>query len=144
MPRPTAGRTARQSDVDRENRITEHTTSLLDYLSRAVGAIRDGNGDYLHAKLHELGRALTSLTAAAQERKQFNGPVVTAKIAHAARHYSAGRRLFPVDDDPVEAARQRALEKAATDLQFDPPDGLVPEATAVVARWLRDQAKKPA
>lgn len=99
-----------------ELRIAEDMTSVLDFLSRLQGAIDDGNWHYAHDKAGQLVRVAQQLEAALGyevDRKRSEpaarGKTVTAAIRHYARHYAAGRALYPVPPDPAGEARKAQI-----------------------------------
>lgn len=123
--------------------IAERTVSVLDYLNRIIGALKDGNGDYLRSKMYDMKHAVDSLADAADTGKRFDGSAVTAIIERDARHYHTGRMLFPIGGDPFAAHRQATLRQAATSIRFDPPEGIDPHTAGIVAEWLTARAENP-
>lgn len=98
-----------------ELRIAEDMTSILDFLSRLQGAIEDGNWHYAHDKTGQLVRAAKQLEAALGyevDRKRTDpaarGEAVTAAISRYARHYRAGRALYPDPEREVRVAKTAA------------------------------------
>jgi hypothetical protein len=130
--------------------------SLLDFLSRVINAADAGNGHYAHEKASQLSSAALQLyrrlsrhplptdpnePLAPDPAARFDPQRLRATVAADARHYLAGRALYPIGDDPRAAERRHALEAAANDLIFaaDLP-GLTPALADSVAAWLREKA----
>jgi hypothetical protein len=106
-----------------ELRIAEDMTSVLDFLSRLQGAIDDGNWRYAHDKASQLMRAAEQLhTALGYEiDRKHSGPAargkaVTAAIRHYARHYRAGRALYPAPVSQEQEARKARVAAAVADI----------------------------
>jgi hypothetical protein len=99
-----------------ETRIAEDMTSVLDFLSRLQGAINDGNWHYAHDKAGQLVGAAKQLEAALGhevDRKRSDPAArpkaVAAAIRRYARHYSAGRALYPAPPDPAAEDRKAKI-----------------------------------
>ncbi|MEU8196371.1 hypothetical protein AB0C10_21545 [Microbispora amethystogenes] len=89
----------------REARIAEETVSVIDFMSRMLGAIEDGNWHYAADKLGQLDRALENLRKQiARKDYQAAGPVVAAYVARDSQHYRIGRALY---GRPAEDAKRR-------------------------------------
>lgn len=106
-----------------ETRIAEDMTSVLDFLSRLQGAIDDGNWHFAHDKAGQLVRAAKQLEAALGyevDRKRSEpaarGKTVTAAIRRYARHYRAGRALYPQKVDPEREQRRARITQAVADI----------------------------
>jgi hypothetical protein len=127
-----------------ETRIAEDMTSILDFLSRIQQGLDEGNWHYARDKIYEFVRAVERLgvalevelgerRTAARSRPKF----VKAAITEFARHYRAGRALYPVGGDPVAAGVRAAIERAAAGLQYNPPEGLSRQDADRLATALR-------
>jgi hypothetical protein len=153
--------TPRPKTTDITSQLAEDMTSILDYLSRLVGAADMGNSDYVHEKASQLARATRILCSRLSKRplpadpaesievgdwhdpdKQFDPARLRALIARDARHYAAGRALYPVGGDAAAAAVRRALESAANAIRFDPATGFTPTQADVIAQWLLERAEQ--
>ena len=128
-----------------ETRIAEETTSVLDYLSRVQSALEEGSWRYAWEKsldLHRVaGRLAKVLEFELEEKrasKRARPRFVIAAIAQFARHYRAGRALFPRGGDPAAAAVRAALDSTAASIEFNPPEGLTPQVAQLVATALRN------
>ncbi|MDH2425735.1 hypothetical protein [Sphaerisporangium sp. TRM90804] len=95
----------------RETRIGEETVSALDYFSRLIGAIEDGNWRYARDKLRQLQNTLATLAAQLDRKSPAAGPPVAAYVARESLHYRIGKALYRppagestrpevADDDP--------------------------------------------
>src|SRR5207244_1766374 len=95
--------------------IAEDMTSILEFLSRVMQAVEEGNANYLHDKAGQLARAARRLQAdvskhplpedpnehpARDRTKRFDPARVQRLIEQSASHYRAGRALYP---QPVTA-----------------------------------------
>jgi hypothetical protein len=106
-----------------ETRIAEDMTSVLDFLSRLQGAIDDGNWRYAYDKAGQLERAAKQLHAALGyevDRKRSEpaarGKWVTAAIRRFARHYAAGRALYPTRPDPAAEDRKAKIASQVAEI----------------------------
>lgn len=106
-----------------ETRIAEDMTSVLDFLSRLQGAIEDGNWHYAHDKAGELVRAAKQLETALGyevDRKRSEpaarGKWVTRAICRYARHYRAGRALYPEPVSPEREERKARIAATVADI----------------------------
>ncbi|MEV7805079.1 hypothetical protein AB0O28_19220 [Microbispora sp. NPDC088329] len=89
----------------REMRIAEETVSAIDFMSRMIGAIEDGNWRYAADKLGQLDRTLETLSKQlARKDYQAAGPGVAAYVARESQHYRIGRALY---GRPAEDAKRR-------------------------------------
>ncbi|MFI6819225.1 hypothetical protein ACIBG7_43040 [Nonomuraea sp. NPDC050328] len=79
----------------REARISEDAVSAIDYMSRLIGAIEDGNWYYAADKLGQLNRTLTRLEVEL-DRKDLSaaGPPVAAYVAEHSQRCRLGRALY--------------------------------------------------
>lgn len=109
-----------------ETRIAEDMTSVLDFLSRLQGAIDDGSWNYAHDKAGGLVRAAKQLEAALGyevDRKRTEpaarGKWVTAAIRRYARHYRAGRALYPAPPDPAAEDRKAKIASTVAEILND-------------------------
>lgn len=137
--------------------LAEDMTSVLDYLSRVIGAADNGSPNYMHDKAGQLAlaaerlhRHMSDLSATPEPpyrhdpSRTFAPARLRALIARDARHYVAGRALYPHGGDPIVAARRAALESAATDMRYGTPAGLTPAQADAVAAWLLARAEREA
>lgn len=146
---------ARKTDITQQ--LAEDMTSILDYLSRVIGAAEDGNHHYMHDKAAGLARAAWRLYARMSESAAAAGPGEALRhdpsrrfdparlrklITREARHYRAGRALYPADNNAIAAARRSALEAAATDVRFGGPKDVPPAVADVIAGWLLARAER--
>jgi alpha-D-ribose 1-methylphosphonate 5-triphosphate synthase subunit PhnG len=99
-----------------ETRIAEDMTSVLDYVSRVKRGIDGGEWHYVLDKAAELARAAQRLSDAAgyeieerraKPRQAARPKAIIDAITRYARHYVAGRALYPAPVDP-EAEERRA------------------------------------
>jgi hypothetical protein len=91
----------------REARIAEETVSAIDFMSRLVGAIEDGNWYYAADKLSQLTRTLEKLSGQlARTDHPAVGPPVAAYVAEQAQQYRIGRGLYGRANRRPEAADQ--------------------------------------
>lgn len=104
-----------------EQRLAEDMTSVLDFVSRLQDAIDAGDWHYLFDKAGQLARAADQLKVAAgyeiDERQlkpsQAARPAaIAAAVRSYARHYRAGRLLYPEPDDSARAELQTATAAA--------------------------------
>jgi hypothetical protein len=116
---------------DAETRIAEDMTGILDFLSRIQQGIEQGNWRYVQDKIPDLVRNAEKLRVAAdaalEERHAARKPrpnFVIAAISEFARHYRAGRALYPTLLDQDAPTRRRLLERAARDIVGTPPRGV--------------------
>lgn len=130
-----------------ETRIAEDMTSVLDFLSRIRQGLDEGNWHYARDKIYEFVRAAERLGAALDAELGERRPAHRARprfvhtaIAQFARHYWAGRVLYPLGGDPVAAQVRTTIEQTAIALQLNPPDGISPQDAAVLAAALRRHA----
>lgn len=80
---------------NREERTAEETVSVLDYMSRLIGAIEDGNWRYARDKHAQLTRTLETLgKQLARKDMPAAGEPVAAYVAAESRHYRIGRALY--------------------------------------------------
>ncbi|TCO57191.1 hypothetical protein [Actinocrispum wychmicini] len=142
---------------DITQRLAEDITSILDYLSRMLGAADDGSPNYMHDKAYQLttsvwrlyrrmsGRSRWSKTLEPlrQDPTQVFDPArLRQLVTRQAQHYRAGRALYPAGGDHQAAARRAALESAATALRFGGPKGLDPAVADAIAGWLLARAER--
>lgn len=132
---------------DNETRIAEDMTSVLDFLSRLQQGIDEGNWHYAQDKIPDLVRVATRLRIALnmalkekQPARQARPTWVVAAISEFARHYQAGRVLYPVRRDHDPATNRRLLERVARDIQATPPAGATPADVDRLTAILRDYA----
>lgn len=79
----------------REARIAEETISAIDFMSRLLGAIEDGNWHYAGDKLGQLTRTLETLgKQVARKDQPAAGPPVEAAVRQGAIHYRIGKALY--------------------------------------------------
>lgn len=104
-----------------EQRLAEDMTAVLDYVSRVKQALDAGEWHYLFDKAGQLARAADELKIAAgyeiDERQlrpstAARPEAITAAVQRDARHYTAGRLLYPAPEDPARAERQAATAAA--------------------------------
>jgi hypothetical protein len=100
-----------------ELRIAEDMIEILDYVSRVKQGVDGGEWHYVLDKAGELARAAEHLKKAAEyeiDRKPRDPAArpkaIVATITSGARHYVAGRALYPV---PVTAEQQERKAKLA-------------------------------
>lgn len=100
----------------RESRIAEETVSAIDFTSRLLGAVEDGNWQYAGDKLGQLTRALKVLEQQiARTDQPAAGAPVAQYVSRASRHYRLGKALYgdtrtasePSPLEQVEAAKRR-------------------------------------
>jgi hypothetical protein len=132
--------------------LAEDITAVLDYLSRVIGATDDGGSHYLHEKAAQLARATQRLHEHLSARSQPGTPIewdrdkrfsptkLNALVARDARHYAAGRALYPAGGDVRVAERRAALEAAANALPLADLD-LTPAQHHAVTQWLLARAE---
>lgn len=128
--------------------LAEDMTAVLDFLSRLMGATEDGGSAYLHDKSRQLARATERLHEHLSTRpgmewdqnKRFSPTKLTTLIARDARHYAAGRALYPRGGDVRAAERRAALEAAANAVPLEDLD-LSPEQNRAVSQWLLARAE---
>ena len=140
-----------------ETRIDECLTSVLDFLSRIQQGIGEGNWRYAQDKAQELRSAADRLDRvldmAVQERRTAYRPRaawVVAAIATFARHYRAGRALYPVSRSQDGSPDQELRE--ANDISTTPSLSLaeaeriavIPCAQATSDPSQSEKATKPA
>lgn len=130
-----------------ETRIAEEMTSVLDFLSRIQQGLEQGNWHYVEDKIHHLVRAAERLSAAVgyeleetRAARRARPEAITAAIRQFARHYHAGRALYPVDRNQDAATTRVLLDLAARDLQAHPPHGVSLVEADRVAEILRRYA----
>jgi hypothetical protein len=123
--------TIRRQLRDSETRIAEDMTGVLDFLSRIQQGIEQGNWRYVQDKIPDLVRnaeRLSTATEGAREEKHAarkpRPNFVIAAISEFARHYRAGRALYPTLLDHDAPTRRRLLERAARDIVENPPQGV--------------------
>lgn len=148
---------SRPKQTDITQMLAEDLTRVLDYLSRMLGAADDGNHNYMHDKADGLARAARSLYVHMSERDPEAGPAEPLRhdadkrfdparlrklMIREARHYRAGRALYPSDNSLEVAARRSALEAAANDLRFGGPKDVAPAVADVIAGWLLARAER--
>lgn len=137
--------------------LADDITSILDYLSRMLGAAEDGSPHYMHDKARELGYAALRTHRHMSEdplpehqlepgrfdgNQTFNPAKLRELVTEYARHYRAGRALYPTGGDHQTAGRRAALQAAATAIQIDGPEGLDPATANAVASWLLARAEQ--
>lgn len=96
-----------ETDMDartqaRAERIAEDTAQLIDYTSRVLGAVENGNWHYAADKIRGLRDALDSLERHLDgddpnqhgSLRLIDGATVWATVAEQARHYWLGRAIF--------------------------------------------------
>ena len=97
-----------------ELRIAEDMVTVLDYVSRVKQGVDGGEWHYVLDKAAELARAAQRLSDAAgyeieerqtKPRQAARPAVVKAAVTTWARHYSAGRALYPVSASREEVTR---------------------------------------
>lgn len=148
---------SRPKKTDITQMVAEDLTSILDFLSRVIGAADDGSHHYMHDKAAELARAARRLYVHMSvpdpeagpaeplrhdESKRFDPARLRRFITIYARHYRAGRALYPADNSAEVAARRSALESAASDLRFGGPKDVPPAVADVIAGWLLARAER--
>lgn len=108
-----------------ELRIAEDMASVLDYVSRVKQGVDGGEWHYVLDKAAELARAAKRLSDAAgyeiEERKakptQAARPaVIIAAVTTWARHYVAGRALYPAPVSAEGQARKAQIAAAVADI----------------------------
>lgn len=82
----------------RQERIAEETTSLIDFTSRVLGAVEDGNWHYAHDKLTGLRRAVDALERQVDpkhktELAQIPKGAVWSQVTREMPHYWLGRAI---------------------------------------------------
>ncbi len=87
----------------RETRIAEEAVSSIDFFSRLVGAIEDGNWHYARDKLRQLQNTLSNLAAQLDRKDPAAGPPVAAYVAEESQHYRIGRALYGPDSPLAKA-----------------------------------------
>ncbi|MEV4059693.1 hypothetical protein [Nonomuraea dietziae] len=87
----------------RETRIAEETVSAIDFMSRMLGAIEDGNWYYARDKLGQLSRALNNLDTQLSRTEVADGKPVAAYVAEHSRHYRVGKALYGAAEPPTDA-----------------------------------------
>ncbi|RVX39114.1 hypothetical protein EDD27_1456 [Nonomuraea polychroma] len=91
-------------DNAREARIAEETVSAIDFFSRLLGAIEDGNWYYARDKLRQLKQRLERLgEQLARTDQPASGPPVAAYLAEHSRHYRIGGALYGTREDGESA-----------------------------------------
>lgn len=92
--------------TQRETRIAEDMASVLDKLSRVIQGLDGGNLHYAEEKawqllndVEALHRHLDSAVKNADQEPAVRPDLLTAAITEFARHYAAGRALYPIDSD---------------------------------------------
>ncbi|RCG21940.1 hypothetical protein DQ384_36385 [Sphaerisporangium album] len=78
----------------RETRIGEETVCSIDFFSRLIGAIEDGNWRYARDKLRQLQNTLATLAAQLNRTGPASGAPVAAYVAKHSQHYRIGRALY--------------------------------------------------
>jgi hypothetical protein len=103
-----------------ELRIAEDMTSVLDFVSRVKQGVDEGNWHYVFDKAGELARAAQRLKDAAEyeiDRKPKDPPArpkaIVATVTRDARHYVAGRALYPA---PVSADQEKRKAQIAANV----------------------------
>lgn len=106
-----------------ETRIAEDMTSILDYVSRVKQGVDTGEWHYVLDKAAELARAAERLRAAAEyeiDRKPrepaARPKAIVATITRYARHYAAGRALYPAPPDPAGEKRRAHIASAVAEI----------------------------
>jgi hypothetical protein len=93
-----------------ELRIAEDMTAILDYLSRLIQGVDDGDWHYVYDKAGELACAAQRLKDAAgyeidhrrtRPCEAARPQTINAAITRDARRYLAGRALYPADATDV-------------------------------------------
>lgn len=106
-----------------ELRIAEDMTSVLDYVSRVKQGVDTGEWHYVLDKAHELARAAERLRAAA-EYEIDRGPgdpaarpkAIVATVTRDARHYVAGRALYPAPVSEEQTERRERIAGAVAEI----------------------------
>lgn len=80
--------------------VAEDVALLLDYASRVVTAIEDGNWHYAADKLHGLAGRVESLQSrvnfdTVEQLNRMNKTRLWQQVGQYARHYRLGQLLFP-------------------------------------------------
>ncbi|MFF5988109.1 hypothetical protein [Prauserella flavalba] len=118
----------RRPKIDKSEHIAEELTSVLDFLSRVMQALDEGNVHYLWDKSFHLARVARRLHGAVCEAPEPGQPAaavlgdlnrkvtfdparVRRLIEHNARHYRAGRALYP------QAVDELAQRRIAADVE---------------------------
>lgn len=103
-----------------ELRIAEDMTAILDYVSRVKQGVDDGEWHYVFDKAGELARAAQRLQNAAEyeiDRKPRDPAArpkaIVATVTREARHYVAGRALYPA---PVSAEQEQRKAQIAANV----------------------------
>ncbi|MBP2704472.1 hypothetical protein JOL79_11665 [Microbispora sp. RL4-1S] len=79
----------------REARIAEETVSAIDFTSRMLGAIEDGNWYYARDKMRQLQNTLANLARQLDRNDQpAAGPGVAAYVTRNSQSYRIGRALY--------------------------------------------------
>lgn len=104
---------------DRTQHVAEDLASIVDYLSRVMQAVEEGNVHYLHDKAGQLANAARRLQldlSAPPKQGEYTLPVdpnvrfdparVQQLVQRYASHYRTGRELYP---KPVDDAVRRRL-----------------------------------
>lgn len=104
-----------------ELRLAEDMTAILDYVSRVKQGVDGGEWHYVLDKAGELARAAKRLSDAAgyeidhrreKPREAARPATVVAAVTREARHYSAGRALYPAPAEPARDARMARVTAA--------------------------------
>lgn len=106
-----------------ELRIAEDMTAILDYLSRVKQGVDGGEWHYVFDKAGELARAAQRLQAAAEyeiDRKPKDPAArpkaIVATVTRGARHYAAGRALYPAPVSAEQKQRKAHIAAAVADI----------------------------
>ena len=90
--------------TDRETQLAEDMASVLDMLSRVMGALDRGNLHYagqksagLIERVERLDRHLQAAFERIGKEAALRPDQLTAAISEYSRHYHAGRALYPAD-----------------------------------------------
>jgi hypothetical protein len=132
---------------DTETQIAECMAGVLDFLSRLQSGLEQGNWYYAQDKIPDLIRsaerlrtALNTALRTPHARRKPRPSHVIAAISQFARHYHAGRVLYPMHRDHDVATTRWLLERAAHDIQVTPPAGTSVADGERLAGILRDYA----
>jgi hypothetical protein len=97
----------------REIRIAEETVSAIDFFSRLIGGIEDGNWRYSRDKLRQLTDTLETLGAQLNRTGPASGKPVAAYVAENSQGYRIGRALYGTRQKPPAADPEIRPEVAA-------------------------------
>lgn len=101
----------------REVHIAEETVRAIDFFSRLIGAIEDGNWHYGHDKLGQLVRALGELDMQLSRTDQAAvGRPVAAYVGEHSQHYRIGKALYGIPAAPASPVAQAEEAKRRRDL----------------------------